>query len=497
MNYYQKIWASSYSKWIFGTIAALFVLYQCTPNPRMDDDILGEQAYWASKLGFVKSELLRGFGGLGYEHFQGVFHKLFIYQGAASVRVFGWSVYALHLVNYVYFLLFVGLLYKYVRRYLAADYSLFLGALALLMLNYQVAYCTGSYRPEVTVMTFGFASFYCLRSNIERATKSHLLAAAILAAMAAFSHLNGLMYIVAGFALLLLRQHYGRAIIFGTVASFVFLGAYFADVLAYSSIENFLFQFRHEPSLGGSNFAWYSPLLKIINEQARFLYNEREVPYTLAIVAALGFGFRFLKEKIPIELAYSFMLVLFMAGMNYSKSPQYLVCYAPFLVLILVLGWQRIEAQGKPLARYTLRSFLVFSFGINVFFMIKGIGGNISFWQKDSKATTYAKLAALIPQPHDTINILAHHEFVFDQLPQFQRIQGINKYTWFAPFYSGIKPTFSQIIDSAATYNIHYIVIPKPELLDRIDSPMQMYLANARNYSLIDSVAEHYLIKMK
>ena len=84
----------------------------------IDDAWLGERAWWLAKEGAARSELFRGEVGYGDRMF--VDHKLFTLCGAAFIRLFGWSLYVLKSVSLVFFVLFLGLLWRYCRRFAEA-----------------------------------------------------------------------------------------------------------------------------------------------------------------------------------------------------------------------------------------------------------------------------------------------------------------------------------------------------------------------------------------
>lgn len=465
---YDRIVNMRVMRIVFFIAALLFVLYQCDVNPRMDDDFLGEQAYWTAKAGVTKSELMRGYGGIGQENYQAVFHKLLVYHGAIMIKLFGWSAGSLHLVNFLHLGLFLLIFYRFIRQRFPDEPALSFAAVTILFLNHEFAYGSGSFRPEIMIMTLGFGSYYALDTYLkkERGSYGWLLLAALLSSLCFLTHLNGMIFIVAGFVLLLRHKRYLQAILFGAVSSISFFGLYLADVLAHADIPFLIFQFRHDPALSGDDFSWYAPLVKLWAEQARFLYNEKEVPFTLALLAALIFGYRYLKQRLGHLLLFVLTLILTLALYTYSKTPQYLIIYGPYFTLIFLQGWKAVEANGKAYQKWILRVLTLAFVTINLGYVVLRDMQNIKAYSQDSVTEINHKLAMRIPEVHSLTDVLAPNDFVFNELDSFRRIQSMGKYNFYRTFHNQPLPTFNALLDSARKYEIRYVIF-SPEDVDK------------------------------
>ncbi|RZK46771.1 MAG: hypothetical protein EOO94_02060, partial [Pedobacter sp.] len=315
--------------------------YQLDNIPRTDDEYLGEQVYWLLKAGKAKSNL--GYGDLGYDHYQSMYHKLFVYCGYLSSYIFGWSLYALHLVSYLCFIVFVFLLNYYVKTLRPSSQSnLQWMVLVLLLFNQDLLYSIGTFRPEIMVMMLGFAAYISLERYCRSGSYKHLSLSAICAGLCMFAHLNGLIFIMAGCGLLLFQRQIKAAIFYGLIATVAFL-PYFADVLYYADMAYFFRQFAADPVVHSGTSHWYGFLVRIAEEQIRFLFTEKQIVLTATLVLILLFTYRTIKAKHRSLLIYTLLLVLGLALVCPSKSTKYMVLYLPFLYIIIVLGWLTLE----------------------------------------------------------------------------------------------------------------------------------------------------------
>jgi branched-subunit amino acid transport protein len=83
-------------------------------------------------------------------------------------------------------------------------------------------------RPELMLAALGFGSFLCLQTK--SATVSKSLLAGVLAGMAMLCHLNGIIYLIAGFGTLLYFRQYKNASYFALAGGLTGL-VYFSDIL--------------------------------------------------------------------------------------------------------------------------------------------------------------------------------------------------------------------------------------------------------------------------
>ena len=106
----------------------------------IDDAWLGERAWWLAREGAVRSELFRAVLDYGERMF--VFHKLFALSGAAFIKLFGWSLYTLKSVSLVSFVVFLGLLWRYCRRFATPTLAM------TMVCGWWTAHLPGSWRAR-------------------------------------------------------------------------------------------------------------------------------------------------------------------------------------------------------------------------------------------------------------------------------------------------------------------------------------------------------------
>lgn len=409
--------------WLLFIASMIFIAYQLDNIPRTDEEYLGEQVYWLMHEGKVRSDL--GYHDLGYDIYQSIYHKLFVYNGYAFCTAFGWSLFTLHTVSFLYFLLFLAIFYFYCRsRYASTSNYLFFAVIILLLFNQDLLYAAGSFRPEIMLMALGFAAYALLEKYLKAGKTSTLMLSAFCAGLCMFAHLNGVIFIIAGCLLLLLKKKWKAAIVYGAMAAIAF-SPYFIDTLYHADLAYFWHQFTHDPVLHSSETHWYSLLLKIVNEQSRFLFTEKQIILTASLAAVLSFSYKRIKQSHAALLLYTLILILSLAIVCPSKSTKYMVIYLPFLYVILVEGWQYIEASGRKPKIYTIRLLLVTGLSVSLFYSGKQIMANPANLQSGGIVAEHKVLAKTIRGDHKTINLLAPRLMVFNELGKFNRLQDI------------------------------------------------------------------------
>src|SRR5690606_23478840 len=108
--------------------------------------------------------------------------------------------------------------------------------------------------------------------------------------ISAYFHLNGLIFLVAGFLYCLWQRSFKDALIFGvvgTAAASVFVW----DAVLSGNIQTLMYQFAHDPATTGSR-SFGSKIETILKSQAIFFHSGGEIATTmLAITGAwLSFG---------------------------------------------------------------------------------------------------------------------------------------------------------------------------------------------------------------
>jgi len=421
---FSSLFKSKWKYWLLLIAGLIFIAYQADICPRTDDDYLGEQVYWLMHTGRVKSDF--GYTVLGYDTYQSIFHKLYVYLGYLSSEMFGWSLLSLHLVSLFFFAVFVALFYRWCEREYgtSGDYR-FYGVLLLLLFNQDFLYACADFRPEILLMSLGFASYILLLRYLEKNTVAALAGAGICAGLAMFAHLNGAIFIVAGIVLLAYSRRFSAVAIFLSLAILAFL-PYFFDVIYNADFGYFRRQFLNDPILTGQHRYWYTPLLKLVEEQSRFLYNEKQVVLTLILIVVLAGAFRKLKTQQALLLLYTLTLIIAMAFINPSKTTKYMVVYLPFLYLIVMEGWRILaEEEGRKKWLRALQALLIISVGISLFYSVRKIGENVESIRTGGVIRENERILAAVPGDLSALHFLGPRAMVFNNIGRLKRLQDI------------------------------------------------------------------------
>jgi hypothetical protein len=469
--------------WLLLIASIIFIAYQLDNIPRTDDEYLSEQLYWLIYHGKVRSDL--GYHDLGYDTYQSIYHKLFVYSGYVFCTVFDWSLYTLHSLSFLYFILFLVIFYFYTKtRSVSTDNYQFFAVTILLLFNQDLLYAAGDFRPETMIMALGFTAYALLEKYLRQGKTSALALSAFCAGLCMFAHLNGIIFIIAGCLLLLLRKKWKAAIIYGLVAIIAFL-PYFVDILYNADLAYFWHQFTHDPVLHSSVIHWYDPLLKIVNEQSRFLFTEKQIILTASLIVVLLFSYKRLKQTHATLLSYTLVLIVSLALVCPSKSSKYMVLYLPFLYLILVEGWQYMEASNIKPKIYTIRILIAAGILVSLFYSGRQIAVNIANLRSGGVIAEHKALTNKIEADHKTVNLLAPRLMVFNELGKFNRLQDIGMVA---------KENFRNYISSS---DIDYVIFSEQDrnyfhldqLLQEKDSPL--ILKDSTAHYILTEVRKH------
>lgn len=462
---------SSLSKILFSACilwAIVFLLYQLDANARMDDDYIGEQVYWLMQEGKVKSELMGGFNQIGLEHYQSVFHKLWVYNGYLFCSIGGWSLLSLHFASFIYFFIFLTVFYLYQKRNIPKESKSFILPVSLLIIlaHHELKNMSWSFRPEVMVMTLGFISFFFLNQFIQYQKKAALYLSALFAGLVFLTHLNGLIYVVAGFLSLCLYRRWIEAFIFGIIVTVIF-SLYFLDIFLQADLAYFWHQFRNDPSLVKNTFSIWGILERILMEQVRYLFSEKEVPLTILLVISLAVQWKYLKKEYNLLLHYTIIMMLTMAIWSYTKVPYLLILHLPFFILLISLSLYRIILENNNTAaskwlKYTLilamSSYLVVDLGYSYAKITK----NIQSWQSSTPQVNQLLSSFIQKEEQENtlknIKVLSFGSFIFNEIENYQSIKNINQYSFFRDYHSKTKINLEQLIQRNAPMGIKYIL---------------------------------------
>lgn len=146
---------------------------------------------------------------------------------------------------------------------------------------------------------------------------------------------------------------------------------------------------------------------------------------TTILVVVLLLSYKRLKQTHTTLLLYTLVLVVSLALVCPSKSSKYLVLYLPFLYVILVEGWQYIEASGIKSKVYFIHILISVSILISLFYSGRQIIANMVNLRSGGIIEEHKVLANKINGDPQSVNLLAPRLMVFNELGKFNRLQDI------------------------------------------------------------------------
>ncbi|MEA5256216.1 hypothetical protein VB264_00365 [Arcicella aquatica] len=329
--------------------------------PTGDDAWFAEESYWLLRDGVIRSEFFRGL--LGWENQLFVSHKLFLGFGSIMMWLGGNSLYILKLTS----LLFLGLLVFLFKKYIAyrnlEGSSMYL-VLFLLFSNTLIIKMSFEYRPEVMMMTLGFASYLLIQYQ-----HKYLIAlGGILAGMALLCHLNGVIYIFAGFFMLLLSEKKWNALLFGSFAVITSM-FYFYDIWQANGFDIWLYQFRNDPATQNA-FGIVDKLKVMLSFPTIFFKSPQEMSISILLIA-FCWTFKNRIKQLPRNLTiYTIALVVSFWLITKRASGLYEMLFIPTMMTLIIELFSYVDDKST----FKLSKPLLFAFFLYLVIGVVGIG---------------------------------------------------------------------------------------------------------------------------
>jgi hypothetical protein len=416
-------------------VALLFTCYHRAEH--FDDAWFAEQSYWLVQDGWVRSELFRGLNG--WEDRIYVFHKLFIYAGALVMKLLGFSLPASKILTTLCALAAGYLIWLYNQR--TSKKQQLLAVILYFGCGVIIRYFSIN-RPEIMCMLLGLGSYLALdRPNNK---PPNVLLAGCLAGLAALTHLNGIVYLVAGAGWLLVRTNWRSAIWFSLFGGLA-LGVYSLDALADNQFGVMVDQFVNDPATQ-SNFKLIDKLRVMLNYHQLFFHSHGEVPLSVLVILCILAFRRKMSLSQPVPLYLTLLVVAFWL-LTKSNFDFYYILFVPWLVLLasqcltvyLLTSpiWQQRVGMGMLAVYYC---FSLFSIGKVL---------------EENYTTRYVSVyndALAQHMPERQTRIIAPISFFFGQVENY-RIHGLS-------YYSAKHETASleEFFRLAAQENAKYVV---------------------------------------
>lgn len=406
-------------------IGLLFIFSLWNRMPDIDDAWIGEHAYWLSRNGYVKSDLM--YGVTQQEDINIVHHKLFNLNGALFILLAGFSLWTLKSVSLFWGVIFLVVYYNYVSKKLSTSAAWF--ALLLMAVNAFVFQYSFVYRPEIMVMTIGFVSWVFLEKYFSNETdKVNLYLSGLIAGLAAATHLNGLIFIISGGILLLWNRKLVPALLFG-ISAIPSFSIYFFDFSRDFGINFWLYQITEAPALHKPSDLplLISVLIKPFREHLRFFHSPVEISLSLLFIFSLMVCYPLLKKERNM-LRYLLLLVISLSLITVHTTAKYILLYLPFIIFIITYSSVNIY-KGHKLADVKWLNLngskaTVYLGVLLALFFTANMYHNIEISAKKFDRRRYQELTENYIGSHtDTVSVVAPMDFIFYGIGGFERIQ--------------------------------------------------------------------------
>ena len=442
-------------------VILLFLYSLIGRMPQADDAWLGEHAYWQTKLGYVKSELMRGI--TQQEVYLLCHHKLMTLQGSFLITVLGFSVFSLKILSLLYFLIFLLLFYSFTYNKIF-NKNLFYLAVLLFVSNTSIFEYSFVFRPEIPLMTLGFISYMFLSKVLKNNDQRYILTilSGFFAGLCVSTHLNGIIFPIAGFVLLLWNRKYIQSIVFGfsTIPAILI---YFYDFTSKFNVSYWFYQINESPLIDNNHDLAFGVkvLLKLLTEHMRFFHSPSEISFSVLLIISLMISFKYLKAYENL-IRYAMLLVLLMSVFSVHKASKYMIVYLPYLIILITLSLNIIFNKNysdriifkKLNYKKTRSSVFVLTFIYLLINITLDIRISREKWTSDynrNLVQTYVKA-----KPEDC-RIVAPMTFIFNEITRFKSIQSELLYS---DMQNSDKIIFKQkFLNRTRSFNIDYIIL--------------------------------------
>lgn len=421
----------------------------------LDDAYFAEQSYWFEKNGYVKSELFRGV--LNWEERSFVYHKLHVWQGALVIKLVGWSPYFFKSLPILYLVTFIFLVRSYLNDFITQDRTVHCFFLFLLFVHTFISQYGFEFRPEIMIMTVGFASYFGIREGLIHDKLSFIFLAGIMAGVAALFHLNGLIFIVAGMGLLVFNKAY-RALLFFSVASSLAFSLYFLELIPGDNLSQYIYQFRNDPAINKDRLDAMGWVFKIITAPKRHFSHVYEASFTILFLFTLFLNWKEITKNAELKqvLIYLLCLEMTLSLISPGSKTMYLTYYIPYMLIVISSTFYATVSRDSYRKIFY---FLIFLFAGTHIGHTYGLSTKNDHDMPDTHAEIVEKYR--IDKSH---KILAPENFIFNEINN-ATIQGFTS----VMLSSGVQvfSTLENILDFADQHNKDYVILEQ-SMLTRI-----------------------------
>jgi hypothetical protein len=429
--------------------------------PDIDDAWLGEHAYWQSVLGYVKSDLMHGITQQETRFL--CHHKLLTLQGALFINAFGFSLNTINTVPLFYLLIFFPVFYLYCFKKNLSPKQIWFSIL-LLASNAFIFQYSFVFRPEIPLMTLGFLSYIFVEKTLVMTGQRLIypIVSGIFAGLSIATHLNGIIFPVAGFLLLVINKRYLQGLLFGISAVPPAL-IYFYDFTEKYGLRFWLYQLNETPSHDRITNLPYGLqyLSNLVNEHMRFFHSQVEISFSILFIFSMILLFRYMKPYYNLIL-YTTLLVVFLALLSVHKSSKYIIIYLPYLILLISFSFKYLF-ETKNISSF-LGGWLNIKKARLGFILLLFTYLSINIYQDIQTAFTKYKsdsdqmlIDSYIGKPTHDLKIIAPMHFFFNTIGRFKTVQSELSYS---EMQKNIASIYQKgFLNLAASDGIDYIIL--------------------------------------
>lgn len=427
----------------------------------LDDAFFAEQAYWINQVGYTRTELFNGVLDWGYRQY--VYHKLHVWQTSIVAKYIGWSPYYFKAVPLIYILLFMVSVHYYIRKYSPRNdvMKIFGVFVALMVINIHFVKFGFEARPEIMLMCVGFLSFLATRLGVSGSKPLYIAFSGIFAGMAVLLHLNGLIFIAAGAALLFYNKRFGYIFIFG-LAAIAVSALYWLEMALNGALQTGLFQLINDPALSKVQTSWQGYLLKVLYAPKRYVSHIFDFSYVLLFVLMAYAGRKYIKENQEIR----YLLIYFVAAeialilISPGSKTMYMVLHMPFIILIIAILQNYIYLLPTRNALSLVIAFYVLTHMVSTFFLMEK--SNSEIIQQHADIFNKYKIRSV-----DTV--IAPSVFIFNEIEN-ARIRAIE----IIPLLEKSGCDMPCVFGYAYANNFNYLILKPDSGTSRVVTKMQV-----------------------
>jgi hypothetical protein len=422
----------------------------------IDDAFFGEQAYWLAKCGIVKVPSMLDF--LGCEKNLFSYHKLNIFIGAGLIKIFGWHLTPLRSISILFFLALVWMLVKYCKQFPEVFTKQHIViAVFIIFCNPLIVLYAFTFRPEIWLTFFGFVSYFFIDKTIRTSYSISPILAGIFAGLAFLTHLNGLIFPLAGFISLFAFKKY-KELFWYTLSGGIVGLFYFWDLWQGNHFEIWLYQLRNWPENNATNYMSASfvhfirnVFVKLCSEHQRFFWSDKVWAISAFFLLCFFSNLKFLFRQHRLLFIYIIVLILALNIAGGQIAERFLIYFFPFFALIIAISIVRLMNYKK----IVLKTLLII-----VFILQLGFTGKMFSFIYCSRNDFSSNHNAIFSRISDKkALILTPYEFIYNGLDT----HNLASFKGFEYFESLKKHhlTQTEFFNRADSLKIKYIVFPK------------------------------------